>query len=243
MDVPDGVENMTGRRFGRLLVIDYEGMNSRHTTMWRCKCDCSKEKVVQRGALINGTTWRCGRNCPLDTGMVPGATFGALILVRKLNDSATQRDEMWLCRCECGNEITTTTRKLRRGVITSCGCRTNAGRATADRRGSVNGTELVELTNKPKANNTTGVRGVSRYNLDNKYHTSITFRRRVYNLGGYERLEDAKSVREEAERLIWGPAIESNGETYPDHAECEEIVADIRKRWTEARIRRLAETY
>lgn len=243
MDVPEAVESLIGRRFGRLLIIDYEGMNSRHTTMWRCRCDCGREKVVQRGALLNGTTWRCGRNCPFDTGMVPGATFGALMLVRRLNDSKTQTDELWLCKCECGNEVTTTTRKLRRGVVTSCGCRANVGRVVADRRGGVNDTELVELTSKPKANNATGVRGVSRYDADGRYHARITFRRRRYNLGGYERLEDARAVRDEAEHLIWGPAIRSNGETYPDHAECDEIVADIRRRWADARIRRLTEPY
>lgn len=241
MDVPKDVDDLTGRRFGRLTAIGYEGMDPRHVTMWRCRCDCGRDKVVRRSELLNGTTWRCGRNCPFDTGMVPGATFGALMLVRKLNDSATQRDEMWLCRCECGNEVTTTTRKLRRGVVTSCGCRANAGRAIADRRGSVNGTELVELTSKPKANNTTGVRGASRYDADGKYHVTISFRRRKYNLGGYDRLEDARSVRDEAERMIWGPAIRSDGEIYPDHAECERIVADIRMRWSQARLRRLAE--
>ena len=241
MDVPDGAEDLTGRRFGRLVVIDYDGMTSRHVTTWRCKCDCGREKTVQRGMLLNGTTWRCGRNCPFDTGMVPGATFGALMLVRALNDSTTQAGELWLCRCECGREVEVTTRALRRGSVTSCGCRANAIRLTTERRGNVNATTLSELTSEPKANNTTGVRGVSKYDADGRYHVSITFRRHAYRLGGYARVEDAKAVRDEAERLIWGPAVASNGETYPDHAECEAIVADIRRRWSDAMIRRLAE--
>ena len=87
------------------------------------------------------------------------------------------------------------------------------------------------------------MRGTSRYDADGKYHVTISFRRRKYNLGGYDRIEDAKAVRDEAERMIWGPAIESDVEVYPDHAECERIVADIRKRWTDAKIRRLTESY
>jgi hypothetical protein len=240
---PENVDDLTGRRFGRLVVIDYDGMNSRHITLWRCKCDCSREKVVQRGALLNGTTWRCGRNCPFDTGMFPGATFGALMLLRIVRESTTQTDETWLCRCECGNEVEVTTRKLRRHVVTSCGCRSNARSMTRDKRGNVNDTTLDELTDAPKSNNTTGVRGVSFYGTIGKYHVTITFRRNVYHLGNYAQLEDAKSVRKEAERLIWGPAIESNGERYPDHGECLEIVRGIRDRYAKAEIRRLAEQY
>lgn len=243
MRPPENVEDLEGRRFGRLTVIDYEGMNASHVTLWRCKCDCSREKVVQRGALINGIVWRCGRNCPFDTGMVPGRTFGALMLVRMVEESNTQDNEMWLCRCECGNDYVTTTRKLRRHVVTSCGCGINRRREAARSNGSLNDTRISDLNDTPRSNNTTGVRGV-RYNKEiGKYYATISFRRRRYHLGYYTRLEDADSVRKEAERLIWGPAVKSNGESFPEHWECMEIVSGIRKKCAEARIRRLAEQY
>lgn len=243
MQPPANVDNLEGARFGRLVVIDYEGMTPRHQTLWRCKCDCSREKVVQRGALLNGTIWRCGRNCPFDTGMVPGRSFGALTLIRITRESTTQTDETWLCRCDCGNEVEVTTRKLRRHVVTSCGCGAGKVAKIREQRGTTNGTAMIELNDAPKANNTTGVRGVSYYNETGKYCAIIVFRHRKYHLGYYDRLEDAKSVRMEAERLIWGPAVESNGEQYPDHDECLEIVREIRKRYADARIRRLAERY
>lgn len=240
---PDGVDDLDGRRFGRLVVIDYEDMNARHVSLWRCKCDCGREKVVQRGALLNGTTWRCGRNCPFDTGMVPGAGFGALTLMRVTRESATQTGETWLCRCECGNEVEVTTRDLRKRRVTSCGCGAGKLPRIRESRGVANGTAMVELSDEPKSNNTTGVRGVSFYSDIGKYCATISFRRRKYSLGCYGRLEDARSVRMEAERLIWGPAVASNGESYPDHDECVEIVRDIRDRYARAEIRRLAERY
>jgi hypothetical protein len=37
MQPPANVDNLEGARFGRLVVIDYEGMTTRHQTLWRCK--------------------------------------------------------------------------------------------------------------------------------------------------------------------------------------------------------------
>ena len=31
-------------------------------------------------------------------------------------------DEMWLCKCECGNEINVSRADLENGTVTSCGC-------------------------------------------------------------------------------------------------------------------------
>lgn len=242
MDVPNGVENLIGNRYGRLTVIDYMGMNSSHATLWLCECDCGREKVVQRTSLLNGTTRRCGRNCPFDTGMMPGRSFGALTLLHRLNDSKTQSDELWLCECECGNRIEVTTRKLRRGVVTSCGCGRAKHAKTGKRRGNVNDTTISELTDVPKANNTTGVRGVSKY-ADGRYHATITFRKRKYSLGSFARLDDAAAVRAECERLIFGPAIKSNGESFPSPAECNQIVSDVRQRYADAQMRRVADSY
>ena len=237
MTIPESVENLVGRKFGRLEVISYQGMNASHATKWLCRCDCGREKTVLRHSLLSGTTWRCGRNCPFDTGMVPGRTFGALTLVRKLTESASQEGERWLCRCECGNEYETTTRKLRRHVVTSCGCGANKRRES-----SVNDTRLGMLSDDPPSNNETGVRGVSLYAGDGKYHAAIRFRGVRYSIGTFERLEDARWARRECERLIWGPALKSNGEECPSQAECRQVVRDVRRRYQQRAVR-MADRY
>lgn len=49
--------------------------------------------------------------------------FGLLTAVRI--NGQLQRRTAWLCRCDCGNEVTTRATSLIRGYVTSCGCRRN----------------------------------------------------------------------------------------------------------------------
>ncbi len=52
------LNDLTGKRFGRLLVLNREetkespGGNKR--TMWKCKCDCGKETIVWSYSLTSG---------------------------------------------------------------------------------------------------------------------------------------------------------------------------------------------
>ena len=55
-------QDLTGKRFSRLLVVSYVGKSAhkRPKTSWLCICDCGKETVVISGTLNNGTTRSCG---------------------------------------------------------------------------------------------------------------------------------------------------------------------------------------
>lgn len=53
-------EDLTGRVFGRLMVIGFDHMNSHRASMWACRCSCGIEKAVLRASLINGLTRSCG---------------------------------------------------------------------------------------------------------------------------------------------------------------------------------------
>lgn len=47
--------DITGKRFGRLVVIEQcESKNNRR--MWKCKCDCGKEKSILGYSLTHGLT-------------------------------------------------------------------------------------------------------------------------------------------------------------------------------------------
>lgn len=53
------VKDLTGQRFGRLLVIERAG--SRGTrSLWRCACDCGNETLVICNSLVRGRTKSCG---------------------------------------------------------------------------------------------------------------------------------------------------------------------------------------
>jgi hypothetical protein len=51
--------DLTGQRFGKLVVISRESKYHRNAT-WRCLCDCGKETVVRGDVLKRGTTQSCG---------------------------------------------------------------------------------------------------------------------------------------------------------------------------------------
>lgn len=50
-----------------------------------------------------------------------GQKFGRLTVVEQ-KGSDKNRNMVWLCKCDCGNFIETTTNKLRSGNTKSCGC-------------------------------------------------------------------------------------------------------------------------
>lgn len=52
--------DLTGRRFGKLIVIERVEINQRRQTQWRCQCDCGNEVVVTGGNLVSGNTKSCG---------------------------------------------------------------------------------------------------------------------------------------------------------------------------------------
>lgn len=53
------LEDLSGKRFGRLLVVE-RAANTGVTTRWRCKCDCGNECVVTAQNLKRGHTISCG---------------------------------------------------------------------------------------------------------------------------------------------------------------------------------------
>lgn len=65
------VKNLTGQRFGRLLVIERSGSTEQGRACWICKCDCGEITVKQGKLLLNGHCKSCGcgeyenrvRNC------------------------------------------------------------------------------------------------------------------------------------------------------------------------------------
>lgn len=56
------IENLLGKRFGRLLVISLtkDRVNGNKSAKWLCKCDCGNFHIVSANALKKGTTVSCG---------------------------------------------------------------------------------------------------------------------------------------------------------------------------------------
>lgn len=63
------------------------------------------------------TKERRGRRCTV----YPGQRYGRLVVVRRVENDA-HRKVRFLCRCDCGNEVTVLADSLRNATTKSCGC-------------------------------------------------------------------------------------------------------------------------
>lgn len=52
--------DLTGERFGKLLVIERNGYNRHHQLLWLCECECGNKKSVLGMCLSRGDTQSCG---------------------------------------------------------------------------------------------------------------------------------------------------------------------------------------
>ena len=60
-----------------------------------------------------------------------GQRFGSLTVLREGEPHVFPRgitERTWVCKCDCGEEITVTTSRLTSGSVTSCGCQSRSGR-------------------------------------------------------------------------------------------------------------------
>ena len=55
-----GMADLTGKRFGRWVVIKYDHTNKHREPYWECKCECGTTKVVLGASLKNGNSRSCG---------------------------------------------------------------------------------------------------------------------------------------------------------------------------------------
>jgi hypothetical protein len=53
------LKDLTGQRFGRLIVLERTGTDTHHV-QWLCKCDCGKTTITNGDSLKAGLTESCG---------------------------------------------------------------------------------------------------------------------------------------------------------------------------------------
>ena len=64
---------------------------------------------------------------------ITGQRFGRLIVMHKLSKRRYTKIQ-WMCKCDCGKQVSVTTQLLRRGDTRSCGC-INLGNKRAQKHG------------------------------------------------------------------------------------------------------------
>lgn len=219
------MKDLTGRRFGRLMVLGpdpepYRSPSGKPTRRWRCRCDCGKELTVLQNALTGKRGTRsCGcaradstRQSAKD---MSGQRFGRLTVIgpEELEAPLSNGQRLaWRCRCDCGTEIVATRKALLGGKLLSCGCllREASAARVAQAVGQVAGTTLTAIRPERSANRNSksGVRGVYWSDREKRWIAKITVQRRQITLGRYHNLEDAVKARKDAEKRYFAPLLE-----------------------------------
>ena len=121
------IEDLTGRRFGKLVVIrqapDFVNKGGIKRTQWLCRCDCGNEKALLSSRLKSGNDTSCGK-CDKTINMI-GQRYGLLTVIEKAPDREHKNStptKMWKCRCDCGNTIICSRQALTSGEKKDCGC-------------------------------------------------------------------------------------------------------------------------
>lgn len=127
--------DLTGQRFGKLLVIGREGATPSGYALWRCRCACGCEIVVESRRLRRGSIKDCGcsNKCQMRRDLT-GRVFGQVTALEPTDSRTEDGDVIWKCRCGCGKEFEASSRKLLRGSVKDCGCKLNLTQKWIGRR-------------------------------------------------------------------------------------------------------------
>lgn len=196
--------DLTGQRFGKLLVVSREDSGLHGGCRWRCRCDCGNETVFLGTLLMTGKRSSCG--CDARRRYVfsdiSGEKFHRLTALYPLEERTAKGGMIWHCRCDCGNELDVSYNSLLYSNLKSCGCqRREHDLQLKELLPHVDGTSICHLrSKKTPSNNTTGIRGV--YLIRGRYVAKIVFQKKQYLLGTFDRIEDAADARKAAEKLL-----------------------------------------
>ena len=113
--------DITNITFGDLTAIKRVGSSPDKQALWLCQCVCGNTRIVKCKQLRSGQITHCGCKNKTTVKDLLGQKFGKLTVIER-NGSDKQKRAMWLCKCECGNQVTVRGFDLTNNKIVSCGC-------------------------------------------------------------------------------------------------------------------------
>ncbi len=124
--------NILGQKYGLLTVIEEAPSDKYGNAMWKCKCECGKIIITQGSRLRSGGATSCG--CKSTKSLIEynhsrmkdltNQKFNMLTALYP-NGSNNNRNIIWHCKCDCGNECDVNSHDLITGNTKSCGCKRN----------------------------------------------------------------------------------------------------------------------
>ena len=113
-----------GYQIGKLKVISATNQKKNGYIIWNCQCDCGNIIQLDTRCLQRRTVKDCGCVTKVKPGQkdLTGLRFGMLVALHPTDDRDRNGGVVWLCRCDCGNEILAPSGQLLQGYRKSCDC-------------------------------------------------------------------------------------------------------------------------
>lgn len=125
--------DLTGQKFTRIFVLEFDSINKCGQAMWKGVCDCGIIKPFNGCKLRSGETKSCGcyskdlfiEYLNEQSPDITGQKFTYLTAIRSVG---TDSDGfvLWFCKCDCGGQKTLRAASLISKNTKSCGCIRNA---------------------------------------------------------------------------------------------------------------------
>lgn len=118
--------DLCGKKFHKLTVLERLGADEHHNAVWRCRCDCGNEITANTRQLKEAQKRDCGCMMGIRKDLT-GRRYGMLTAIKPIGKKG--RFIVWHCTCDCGNCIDVEARRLQSGEVTNCGCRSRRNMA------------------------------------------------------------------------------------------------------------------
>jgi hypothetical protein len=221
------LNDLTGKRFGRLLVRKRVGTNHHRKPIWECQCDCGNTKEVISSYLLKGMTKSCG--ClrielignRKTHGMRNTRFYKLWIAMRRRceyenNPSYKYYGGRGIQYCDRWQEFSNFKADMYDAYLAHVEeygeTQTTLDRIDVNKDYTPENTRWATWTTqnrntRTRGDNKTGHRGVFQRDSGD-YYAYIKANKELIYLGIYHNVEDAVLAREEAERLYWKSTTE-----------------------------------
>ena len=125
------LKDISGQKFGKLTVLEYDYSDKKGHTYWKCQCECGVIKSIRKDGLTSGNVVSCGCHKTqitkeINTNNLLGKRFGKLTVIERVG-SNQHNQALWKCKCDCGTEKIIVGTNLSKGETNSCGCLKSKG--------------------------------------------------------------------------------------------------------------------
>lgn len=115
--------DVTGKRFGMLVAVEYAGTSKYQCAAWKCQCDCGNTRIVRSYDLRAGKVVSCGCRKAGPRKDMTGYKFGEWTVIGLSGSIDKRRGHLWTCECSCGTKRNFPRTYILNGGSKSCSCK------------------------------------------------------------------------------------------------------------------------